>query len=242
MEVAVPYFRPSFRLHCYGHFAIGCSTRNPLPNKYFPLPPDYFFITFIGVKAPMDNCDLHTDSELVTLLQTGERAAFSAIYERYWKALYDIAYKRLTDKAQTEDVLQNVFARLWTRREAATIDNLGAYLSTAVRYEVIRSINRNRSALQFFQPFEETLQELEGPDARILARELLASVYAYADTLPEKRRRIFLLHIQDKLSTREIAETVGVSQKTVQNQLGTALQGLKTHLTPVIAVLIATRF
>jgi RNA polymerase sigma-70 factor (family 1) len=185
---------------------------------------------------------LHTEGELVILLQSGEREAFTAIYERYWKHLYDIAYKRLGDRDRTEDVLQDVFARLWTRREEAKIENLGAYLATAVRYEVIRSINRNKSALQFFQPFEETLQELESPDARLLTREMMAAVYAYADTLPEKRRRIFLLHVQDKLSTREIAETVGVTQKTVQNQLGTALQGLKTHLTPIIAVLIATRF
>jgi RNA polymerase sigma-70 factor (family 1) len=190
----------------------------------------------------MTRYDSHPDEQLLSLLRTGDREAFVAIYNRYWKLLYDKAYKRLADKDQTEDVLQDVFARLWTRREEATIDHLAAYLGSAVRYEVIRYLNRNKSALHYYQPFEEMLMEMESPDSRLITREILAQVYLYADTLPEKRRRIFLLHIQDKLSTKEIAETLAVSQKTVQNQLGTALQGLKTHLTPVIAVLIATRF
>jgi RNA polymerase sigma-70 factor (family 1) len=183
----------------------------------------------------------HIDSHLVERLKAGERGAFEAIYNKYWKQLYDIACKRLGDRDQTEDVLQDVFARLWTRRETLDINNLGAYLASAVRYEVIHYINRNKNALYFYQPFEEVLMEMDSPDGRLIAKEMLELVYKYADTLPEKRKKIFLLHVQNKLSTREIADELGISRKTVQNQLGTALQGLRTNLTPVIAVIIATR-
>jgi RNA polymerase sigma-70 factor (family 1) len=189
----------------------------------------------------MTRYDSHSDEQLLSLLKTGEREAFVAIYSRYWKLLYDRAYKRLADIGQVEDVLQDVFARLWTRREVAVIDHLAAYLASAVRYEVVRYLNSHKNSLHYYQPFEEMLTEMESPDARLISKEILNLVYQYADTLPEKRRRIFLLHVRDKLSTREIAETLGITQKTVQNQLGTALQGLKTHLTPVIAALIATQ-
>jgi RNA polymerase sigma-70 factor (ECF subfamily) len=66
-------------------------------------------------------------------------------------------------------------------------------------------------------------------------------VYRYADTLPVKKRQIFLLHVRNKLSTREIAGELQISQKTVQNQLGSALQGLKTNLAPVVLVILSTR-
>jgi RNA polymerase sigma-70 factor (family 1) len=190
----------------------------------------------------MNRYDAHSDEQLLVLLKTSEREAFVAIYNRYWKPLYDRAYRRLADRDQTEDVLQDVFARLWTRREALAIEQLGAYLASAVRYEVLRYLTRNKTALHFYQPFEDMLQEMESPDTRLITRDLLALVYSYAGTLPEKRKRIFLLHIERKLSTREIAESLGVSQKTVQNQLGTALQGLKTHLAPILAAIIASRF
>jgi RNA polymerase sigma-70 factor (ECF subfamily) len=94
----------------------------------------------------------YTDDELVAQLQAGDRMAFEAIYRRYWPLLYTIAYKRLGDKEQTEDVLQEVFARCWIKREAQQIRHLPAYLSSAVRYEVIRYLTRTKTALSFFEP------------------------------------------------------------------------------------------
>jgi RNA polymerase sigma-70 factor (ECF subfamily) len=65
-------------------------------------------------------------------------------------------------------------------------------------------------------------------------------VYSYADTLPDKRKEIFLLHIKNKLSTKEIAAMLGISQKTVQNQLRTAQIGLRPHIATILALLIAS--
>lgn len=184
----------------------------------------------------------YSDGELVSLLRQGDREAFENIYGIYWPLLYDIAYKRLASREQTEDVLQDVFARLWTRREVSEINNLGAYLASSVRYEVIHYINKSKNATRFYEPFEAILREMDSPEDQLLAKEMLELVYQYAETLPEKRKRIFLMHIKSKLTTKEIADELGVTQKTVQNQLGTALQGLKTHLSPVIIAIIVTRF
>jgi RNA polymerase sigma-70 factor (family 1) len=184
----------------------------------------------------------YTDAELLSFLRNGDEAAFTEIYDRYWKSLYQAAYKRLSDRERAEDVLQDVFARLWVRRQERQIDHLGAYLASAVRYEVIRHINRNPSALFFYQPLEEMLLEIESPEGKLLAKEIVELTYAYGKTLPEKRRKIFFLHIESKLSTSEIADRLGISTKTVQNQLGTALAGLKTHLAPVILAILSTRF
>jgi RNA polymerase sigma-70 factor (family 1) len=184
---------------------------------------------------------LYTDEELVCRLQQGDRAAFENIYKRYWPLLYTIAFRRLFDKERAEDVLQEVFARLWVKREGLAIHHLKAYLSGMVRYEVIRLLTRTPAATVFFEPFESLLLEAETPDEKIIAKELYEWVFRYADTLPPKKKEIFLLHIGYKYSTKEIAEKLEISQKTVQNQLGSALQGLRTGLTPLILAILSSR-
>jgi len=189
----------------------------------------------------MEVIPLYTEEDLVHRLQQGERGAFEEIYRRFWPLLYSIAFRRLTDKEQTEDVLQEVFARLWVKRETLDIQNLKAYLSSMVRYEVIRVITRTKSPIQFFEPFEAILLEAETPDEKLIAKELHEWIFRYAETLPAKKKAIFLLHIRHKLTTREIAEQLDISQKTVQNQLGSAMQGLKTNLAPLVLFLLSSR-
>jgi RNA polymerase sigma-70 factor (family 1) len=189
----------------------------------------------------LDTYATYPDAELVRLLQSGDRTAFETIYRRWLPSLYDVTYKRLKHKEQTEDVLQEVFARLWARREALQIADLAAYLYAAVRHETINYITRQKAVWGFYAPFESVLLEAESPDELFLAKEMLDLVLAFAETLPLKKREVFLLHVKDKLSTREIAEKLGISQKTVQNQLGRALSELRKKLMPVILAYLATR-
>jgi len=190
----------------------------------------------------MEATVLYSDQELVFALQQGGAHAFENIYKRYWTRLYPAVYQRLFDREQTEDVLQEVFAYLWVKRETLSIQNLKAYLFAAARYQAIQQLTRKRGPLIFFEPFESMLLEAESPEEKMIAKELREWVIRYADTLPAKRREIFLLHIRDKYTTKEIAEKLGVSQKTVQNQLGSSLKGLKTMITPVILAILGSRF
>ncbi len=186
----------------------------------------------------------HTDSSLLTQLKTGDRAAFDMLYHRYWLQLYDAAYKRLGNKEQAEDIVQELFIRLWVRRNELVIDHLPAYLHTAVRYSVLSYVTRNKASLNFYLPFETILLETgaDMPDDRLMAKELLELAYDYANTLPERKKQVLLLHIKNKLSTREIADELNISQKTVQNQLGAALKGLRANIAPLLAAFIAARF
>jgi RNA polymerase sigma factor (sigma-70 family) len=193
------------------------------------------------MKPPMALYHSYTDEHLVTLLKNSDDDAFTEIYSRYWLVLLDAAYKRLKNREQSEDILQEVFVRLWVRRQDQEIEKLAAYLHTAVRYNVLSYVARHRMVLGFFEPFEAILLETDTPDSQLLAKELLELVYAYAETLSERKKQIFLLRVKDKLSTKEIAAELGISQKSVQNQLGTALQGLQTKLSSIMLIVIATR-
>lgn len=188
----------------------------------------------------MNDNSLPNEKELLAFIARGDEKAFGTVFDHYWLMLCDAAYKRLQDKDQAQDIVQNIFVRLWLRRETLMISNLSVYLFTAVRYGVLDYITRQRTFNEFYEPFVVMLEDTDTPDALLIARELMDLVYAYAATLPEKRKQIFLLHIKEKLSTKEIAAELGITQKTVQNQLHTALQGLQKHITPAILVLINT--
>lgn len=182
------------------------------------------------------------DDALLHNLAAGDGAAFTELYKRYWTSLYDAAYKRIESRQEAEDIVQEVYIRLWQRRQEVVIKDIGAWLHTAVRYGVLSRIARDKSSLTgFYEPFKSVLLEADAADSHLIAKELLEMIYAYADTLSARKKQIFLLFVKNKLSTREIAEELQISQKAVQNQLGTALHGLKTNVLPTILAVMAAQ-
>lgn len=181
---------------------------------------------------------VYTDKVLLDLLVQDDRNAFTILYRRYWMSLYDAAWKRLKNPQQAEDIVQDIFISLWTRRAELAIDNLPAYLHTAVRFRVLNYVERDLAATAFYEPFEAITATTATADGSLIEKELAGLVQAYIESLPEKRRAIFLLHLKENLSTKEIADRLQISQKTVQNQLGTALKGLHTRLAPVLAGIV----
>jgi RNA polymerase sigma-70 factor (ECF subfamily) len=185
--------------------------------------------------------NLHNEQELLSLIVKGDEKAFHQVYEHYWLSLCDAAYKRLQNREEAEDVVQNIFVRLWIRRESLSVSNLSVYLFTAVRYGVLDHVTRTKKGTAFYEPFVELIKETESADDQLVAKDMLQLIYSYAETLPVKRREIFLLHIKNKLTTKEIADELNISQKTVQNQLNTALKGLHSKIGPAIILFIASR-
>jgi RNA polymerase sigma-70 factor (ECF subfamily) len=167
--------------------------------------------------------------------------AYETIYRRYVHSLLKAAYKRLEDKQQAEDLVQDVFFRLWDKRERLRVTNLSAYLHTAVRYEILNYVSRNKAPLHFYAPFEAVLMETDTPESQLLAKEFVGLVLKYAETLPARRKEVFLLHIKNKLSVKEIAAYLKISEKTVYNHLGIAMNDLRTNITPAILLLLSTQ-
>ena len=81
----------------------------------------------------------YTDVELLMLLSEGNNSAFTAIYDRYWEQLMTVGINKLNGNiTSAEDLVQDIFLNLWQRRETATtIENLSAFLATAMKYKVI---------------------------------------------------------------------------------------------------------
>lgn len=177
-----------------------------------------------------------SDKELSELLRIGDQSAYTIIYERYWESLYRSAYKRLKNKEQCQDIIQIVLSDLWRRREEVIIEDLAAYLHTAIRFQVFKQISRKPASNKFLDEFDTLLTSPVQADDDLQEKEILSLVKLWINALPAKRRAIFLMYAEDELSTRQIAEKLGISQKTVQNQLNTAVINLRLRLAKVLSV------
>jgi RNA polymerase sigma factor (sigma-70 family) len=179
----------------------------------------------------------YTDQELIALLKQGDETAFDEIYLRYWKKYYNEAYKRLRNAELCEELVQDVFADLWLKRGHAAIENLGAYISTTVRYQVFMQYKKGSKMPVFEEPMEYMAETYLQADSMFELNELKARIDDWLQMQPEKRREIFKMRFMDELSTKEISALLGISQKTVQNQIITATNSLKTSLGNGIAII-----
>lgn len=189
----------------------------------------------------MKSTTSYSDMELVRMLKEGDNHAFQTLYKRYRIKAIDQAFQRIRDKEAAEDIVQNIFLKIWANHAVTEINHFESFVSRSVRNGVFNYFDSLRVKHKYFEPFRQIhLDHLEDMDAatKLNEKELLALILSYAKALPEKRRRIFLLHIQEKLDTKEIAERLDISQKTVQNNIRLAILELQEMIGPSALVLL----
>lgn len=179
-----------------------------------------------------------TDHLLLKRISEGDAPSFNCLYEKYWKDVYATAFRRLKNHDKAQDVTQEVFTAIWLKRGSLAINNLPAYLHVAVRNRVLNVFEKEKR----YVPFEELLcdnfsQQGERADAIALNNEFLSAYHALVDSLPEQRRKIFRYHFDEGFSTEQIAGQLSLSRKTVQNQLGRAVNYLKANLSHLQSLL-----
>lgn len=186
----------------------------------------------------MQNFSDYSDNDLMLEIKRDDNAAFTELYYRYWESLYNSAYKRIHDEAICKDIIQDVFTDIWVRRDSLEIDNVAGYLFTAVRFQVFKFISKSKLTTPFLQTFENIVDPSTTTDSNINQKELNILVNAWIETLPKKRRNIYVLHNSEHLSTKEISQRLKISQKTVQNQIATALHNLRSKIAHLLTVFL----
>ncbi len=184
-----------------------------------------------------NNLNIENDLSLLAELKQGNGDAFENIYNKYWYDLFKTAFKRLNDKEKSQDVVQNVFTDLWNRKNELNIRDLQAYLHTATRYQALKIISRHTNQTVFTDVFDRDIVSGLQSDEHLLEKEAKKLVEQFINALPAKRRKIFVMHYIDELTTAHIAQELCLSQKTVQNQLTTASHALRLRLTHLFSYL-----
>jgi RNA polymerase sigma-70 factor (family 1) len=180
---------------------------------------------------------LYTDCELVALLALDDHRAFELLYTRHWAHLYQSAFFILRDKDACKDMVQDVFAWLWEHRHTLQVQSVKAYLKTAVRFKVANYIRSGRVRDSFFEELAHFTPLALPPGSEELAeaKELQAIIQQEIGALPEKCQEIFRLSREEYLSNQEIADRLGLSVKTVENQKTIALKRLRSRVEPYAA-------
>jgi RNA polymerase sigma-70 factor (family 1) len=190
--------------------------------------------------------ELHTDQILLQQLSQNDQAAFTAIYERYWKFLFREAMNVLRSQKEAEDCVQELFVSLWNRRQTLSVTTLRAYLQTAIRYQCIDRMEKDMirgGYLEDFTTYMEANQTMPSVEEELYARELAASIDQVMDKMPDKMREVFRLSRQQHLTHREIALRLQISEETVKKQIYLALKILKSNLgNASLAMLIMATF
>ena len=179
-----------------------------------------------------------TDPELLLLLKQDDRMAFEELYERHWFSLYNIAYKRLKDRETSRDIVQDIYTDLWDKRQERNIRDLLPYLHTCVRNKIYTLLAKGRATAHFVEPFENMALSYLTADSFLNEKEHEKLMLLFMATLPAKRREIFRLRFLEDRSTKDISEQLNISQKTVQNQLLLAANGLRSDMGNLLALAI----
>ncbi|WP_293933002.1 RNA polymerase sigma factor [Sphingobacterium sp. UBA6645] len=180
----------------------------------------------------MDNYNILSDSELVTLLKRQDRSAFAEIYDRYSMMIYYKINQMLRDENVSKDLVQDLFTSIWEKSELIR-DNVGisSYLYVAARNRVLKYIQKGKTRSDYLAEIgkynlmvsDQTLEKIDEKDLMLLLTAEIAK-------LPAKMREVFELSRLEDLSHREIAQRLGLSESTVKKQVQNALKILKVRL------------
>ncbi|MBO9727882.1 MAG: RNA polymerase sigma-70 factor [Chitinophaga sp.] len=178
----------------------------------------------------MRNYKLLNDDELLLLIKKGEVHAFNEIYFRHFTTLYRFAYNILKNEEECSDAIQEIFVWIWENREKLDITSLKNYLIASVKYRLARVIQTSRRHAEIIAA-NIPVAAFTVIEDDIEARELKKVISDWTETLPPRARQIFQLSREQHLSNKEIALQLGISEKTVENQITIALKKLRSDLT-----------
>jgi RNA polymerase sigma-70 factor (family 1) len=175
--------------------------------------------------------DTYTDDSLLKLLLEDNMSAFEAIYHRYWPRLYAMGYKRLKEKESAEELVQDLFSSLWINRHSVAIQSLSSYLFSGMKYKVINYM-RHEIVKQNYAVREMTVNAGidNSTEEKVLLHDLQLAFDREVSKLPAACQTVFKLSRQHNLSMKQVAGQLGLSEKTVENQLGKAFKLLRANL------------
>jgi len=189
-------------------------------------------------------------NNLFDQVKTGDQKAFELLFSIYFARLNDFAKRVVKDDMISQDIVQEVFVKVWENESKIESINLEAYLFRLVRNRCIdyikhlKVINNQFQAIQISSKYEELYRiDFTGNEPYILIeQELNTKIEKTIQSLPDRCREVFILSRIDGLKNKEIAEKLDINIKNVERHLSRALQSFHKNFTeelPVVLILLA---
>jgi RNA polymerase sigma-70 factor (ECF subfamily) len=174
------------------------------------------------------------ESRLIALLQSGDPQAFEQLFRTFAAPLCDLAYGYLQSRDAAEEVVQDLFVRLWATRHAFSPQHsVRAYLFGAVRNRSLNVIRDDTTASRIAASLSLSVTPtVEPADAALLTSDLATAIQAVIAGMPPRCREVFTLVRTQSLSYAEVAAILDIAPKTVEVHMGRALAILRARLSP----------
>jgi RNA polymerase sigma-70 factor (ECF subfamily) len=182
------------------------------------------------------------ETELLQQLVQGDADAFRQLYERYQGRIFLFAYRFTKSKNEAEEIVQEVFVRLWEKRGQIKIEkNFSNYILRVTKNLVLDGLKKAAYDKKLQQHIQTQMKALQHHDAEEMLQKELQRLYQQAvGQLSPQRKKVYLLSREEELSYDEIAERLGISKNTVRNQVSEALQFIREYISshPDLACLV----
>ncbi|TVQ73408.1 MAG: RNA polymerase sigma-70 factor [Balneolaceae bacterium] len=181
----------------------------------------------------MNEKKYHDNEEagLVDAVKHGDKDAFARLYRRYFSELCDISFYVTRDKEVAKELVQDTFLVIWEKRKDwQPKGSIRSYLFRAVKNRSLDYLKHVRVERGWKKMHQRDITESDAGEEAMSQKELAAAIDRSVDELPEKCRIIFIMNRNQGFTYGEIAEIQGISQKTVETQIGRALKKLRESL------------
>jgi len=207
----------------------------------------YLFLT-LGYYciSPITDYKLHmysykdkADADLFDMLRSDDEGAFTELYNRHWKKLFVAAASRTIRLEDAEEIVQDIFTALWRRRQTLNLTSeLTHYLAVSVKYRIIVTLDKYFNQERYIDSMLYKEQVDDSTQEGLAFNELTEELAKHVQQLPEKCRLVFQLSRDEGYSQKQIAETLQISEKTVEAHLGKAFKTLRAKLASFMMTLL----
>jgi RNA polymerase sigma-70 factor, ECF subfamily len=185
---------------------------------------------------PVENKRRKAD-ELFDRIKAGDQKAFALLFSIYFPRLNDFAKRVVKNDVMSQDIVQEVFVKVWEKRREIININPEAYLFRLVRNKCIdyinhlRVVNERMDEIEILSKYEELYRiDFIGDEPYVLIeKELKQKIEQTIKTLPDRCREVFVLSRINGLKNREIAEKLDINIKNVERHLSRAMQSFKDN-------------
>lgn len=181
----------------------------------------------------MASYNSHTDEQLLQLLKYSDEAAFTELFERYRNKLYYYLLKHAKSPEIAEEIVTDIFMKLWEGRElAGQIREAGAFFHKVGYYKAMDFLRIAARHGRLRQAYIARVPEepVKPADELLIDAETKALLYKAVNRLPPQRKLIYRLSREDGLTHEQIAEALHLSRSTVNNAMTAATRSIAQFL------------
>jgi RNA polymerase sigma-70 factor (ECF subfamily) len=175
---------------------------------------------------------LDNENELLLLVAEGDEKAFRQLFDHYWNKIYSVALTLTKSTALSEEIVQDVFLKIWLKREQLpSVEKFDGFLFTVAKNHIYNELRKKTMEQPFVEHLEQHFLESSAlPEQFMLLKETKQLIDRAVQQLPDQQRAVYELSRNEGLDYITIAAQLGISRSTVKNHMTKALQFLRQYL------------